>query len=165
MYDTDLIIEQNLTLLATAPTRLADLTNGCTPTHLLTPPEPGAWSARDILAHLRSCADIWGASIVKILHENEPTFKAVNPTTWIKQTNYHDLDFHPSLHAYTTQRAELVALLQPLPREDWSRTAMVTGSGKPRQRSVQTYAQWLAHHEQSHIKQIKRIITTLRRKQ
>jgi hypothetical protein len=46
--------------------------------------------------------------------------------------------------------------------EAWSRTATVTGAGKPRERTVRTYAQWLANHERSHIKQIERIVVTMR---
>jgi DNA-binding MarR family transcriptional regulator len=52
LYDRPLTIEQNLTLLAAAPTRLANLTNGLSPAQLLAPPKPGEWSARDVLAHL-----------------------------------------------------------------------------------------------------------------
>jgi hypothetical protein len=162
MYDTPRTIEHNLTMLATTPARLADLTEGLPSAQLLTPPEPGAWCARDVLAHLRACADMWGKCIALILSEDRPTFKAVNPTSWIKQTDYLEQEFHPSLQAFTAQRAELLAVLQPLPRAAWLRTATVTGAGKPRERSVHTYAQWLANHEQSHIKQIERIIATLR---
>ncbi len=85
----------------------------------------------------------------------------MNPTAWIKQTNYLEQVFGPSLQAFTTQRAELLAVLEPLSPEAWSRTAIVTGAGKPRERSVRTYAQWLANHEQSHLKQIERIVNTL----
>jgi len=162
VYDTQLTIEQNLTMLAATPTRLADLTEGLLPAELLTSPEPGAWSARDVLAHLRACADMWGKYIAQILSEDRPTIKAVNPRSWIKQTNYREQAFHPSLQAFTAQRAELVAILQPLAPEAWSRMATVTGAGKPRERTVHTYAQWLANHERSHIKQIERIVTTLR---
>ena len=56
-------IEQILTMLAAAPSRLADLTEGLPPAQLLAPPEPGEWSARDVLAHLRACADMWGKYI------------------------------------------------------------------------------------------------------
>jgi hypothetical protein len=98
---------------------------------------------------------------VKILSEYRPTFKAVNPTTWIKQTDYLEQEFQPSLQAFTAQRAELLAVLKPLTSEAWSRTATVTGAGKPRERTVYTYAQWLANHERSHIKQIKRIVETM----
>src|SRR5262249_33642244 len=103
-----------------------------------------------------------GKYIRVILSEDRPTFKAVNPTSWIKQTNYLEQDFQPSLLAFSVQRAELLAVLEPLPLEAWSRTATVTGAGKPRERTVQTYAQWLANHERSHLRQIERIVNTLR---
>jgi hypothetical protein len=38
---------------------------------------------------------------------------------------------------------------------------LVTGAGKPRERTAQTYARWLANHEQSQLRQIERIVTTL----
>jgi len=148
-------------MLAATPARLADLTKGLTPAQLLAPPEPGEWSARDVLAHLRACADMWGKYIVKILNEYRPTFKAVNPTTWIKSTDYREQEFQPSLQAFTAQRAGLLAVLEPLVPEDWSRTATVTGAGKPRERTVYTYAQWLANHERSHIRQVERIVNFL----
>lgn len=162
MYDKPLAIEQNLTLLAATPSRLADLAEGLSPAQLLTPLEPGEWSARDVLAHLRACDDMWGKYIVQILSEDHPTIKAVNPTTWIKKTNYLEQEFQPSLQAFTAQRDKLLAVLKPLPPEAWSRVATVTGVGKPHERTVHTYAQWLANHEQSHFKQIERIFNTLR---
>jgi uncharacterized damage-inducible protein DinB len=162
VYDRPLTIEQNLTLLAAAPSRLADLTEGLSAAQLLAAPEPGEWSARDVLAHLRACADMWGKYIVVILSQDRPTFKAVNPTTWIRKTDYLEQEFQPSLQAFTAQRAGLLAVLKPLPPEAWSRTATVTGAGKPRQRTVQTYAQWLANHERTHIRQVERIVEALR---
>ena len=101
---------------------------------------------------------MWGKYIAEILSKDRPTIKAVNPTTWIKQTNYCEQEFQPSLQAFTAQRAELLAVLKPLPPEAWSRMATVTGAGKPRERTVHTYAQWLANHERSHLKQIERIV-------
>jgi DNA-binding transcriptional MerR regulator len=97
-----------------------------------------------------------------IEHELSQLRNAVNPTTWVKQTNYHEQAFQPSRQAFTAQRAELLALLQPVAPEAWMRTALVTGAGKPRERTVQMYAQWLANHEQSHIRQIERIVNSLR---
>ena len=145
-------------MLAATPAHLADLTAGLPPAQLLAPPEPGAWSARDVLAHLRACADMWGKAIVQILSADRPTIKAVNPRTWIKQTDYREQQFEPSLQAFTAQRSELLAVLQPLALEAWSRMATVTGAGKPRQRTVYTYAQWLANHERSHLMQMERIV-------
>ena len=158
MYDTPRTVEQILTMLAAMPAHLADRTEGLPPAQLLAPPAPGAWSARDVLAHLRACADMWGKYIVQILSADRPTIKAVNPTTWIKQTDYREQPFEPSLQVFTAQRAELLAVLTPLAPEAWSRMAMVTGAGKPRERTVYTYALWLANHERSHLKQVERIV-------
>jgi hypothetical protein len=162
MYDTPLTTKQILTYLAETPAHLAGITDGMTSAQLLASPEPGEWSARDVLAHLRACADMWGQAMVKILSEEKPTFKAVNPVTWIKKTNYCQLEFQPSLQAFTDQRAELLGMLEPLAPQAWSRSATVTGAGEPRERSVYTYAQWLTNHERSHIKQIGRIANALR---
>jgi hypothetical protein len=61
------------------------------------------------------------------------------------------------------QRAGLLTILKPLPPEDWSRVATVTGAGKPLVRTVLSYAQWLARHERPHVKQIERIVFTMQK--
>lgn len=151
-------VEQVLTLLATTPSRIAALAEGLTPAHLRTTPGDGEWSANEVLAHLRSCADVWGDCIATILAEDRPTIRAVNPTAWIQRTDYPDLEFVTSLHAFATQRAGLLAVLRALPPEDWARSATVTGAGKPLERTVQSYAQRLARHERPHIRQIERTL-------
>lgn len=153
-------IEQVLALLAVTPPRLAELTAGVAQARLHTNPDHDEWSANDVLAHLRSCADVWGSCIATILAEDSPTLRAVSPRSWIEQTNYRDLKFRPSLRAFTAQRAGLLAILEPLSEERWSRSATVTGAGRPLQRSVLSYADRLARHETQHIEQIERIVDT-----
>jgi hypothetical protein len=149
-------------MLAQTPPRIAELTVGLTPVQLQAAPSPGAWSAHAVLAHLRACADVWGDCIVTILTHDTPTIRAVNPTTWIKDTPYLEQAFHPSLHAFTAQRTALLALLEPLRPDGWARAATVTGAGKPLVRTIQGYAQWLASHERPHVKQIQHVARTLR---
>jgi hypothetical protein len=150
--------EQVLTLLAETPPRLEALTAGLGADQLRTAPAPGAWSANDVLAHLRSCADVWGGAIATMLAEDAPTIRAINPRIWIRQTDYPDLEFGLSLEAFAAQRAELLAVLEPLPPAGWERAATVTGAGKPLERTVRFYARWLAGHERPHVKQIARIV-------
>jgi hypothetical protein len=156
-----LTIKQALTLLAQTPPRLAALTAGLAPEALQTRPTPDEWSANEVLAHLRTCADVWGNCIVTMIVEDTPTLRAVNPRTWIKKTDYLELAFRPSLDAFATQRADLLAVLQPLPPAGWARAATVTGAGKVLERTVLFYAQWLARHERPHIKQVERIVNPL----
>ncbi len=51
---------QILTLLAEHPARIVSETKGVRPALLNATPPDGGWSANDVLAHLRSCADVWG---------------------------------------------------------------------------------------------------------
>jgi len=153
--------EQILTLLAETPQRLAMLTANLAPAQLHTSPGPDEWSANEVLAHLRACADVWGNCIVTIIAQDTPTLRAINPLTWVKQTNYLKLDFRPSLHSFAAQRAELLAVLEPLPPDGWLRTATVTGAGKALERTALFYARWLAGHERPHVRQVERVATTM----
>lgn len=143
-----------LALLREQPLRIAQITAPLTPAQLDTPPAPDAWPLTGALAHLRACADVWGACIATMLAEDAPTIRAINPGAWIARTEYRDLAFAPSFAAYTAQRAALLATLESLPPSHWERAATVTGAGAPRTRTVRFYAQWLATHERSHLKQI-----------
>ena len=157
-----LTTEQILTLLAAAPPRIAATTDDLESELMHRKPKPDAWSVNDVLAHLRSCGDMWGSCIATILADDRPRIKAINPTTWINSTDYLEQDFLSSLHAYTVQRDELLTVLRPLPPEAWARAATVTVAGKPCERTVYFYAEWLARHERPHLKQIERTILTIR---
>lgn len=159
MPSTSLTIEQVLSQLAETAPRIAEHTAGLTPAQLRTSSGGDEWSANDVLAHLRACADVWGNCIVEI-NEDAPMLRAVNPRTWIKKTDYLELEFRPSLRAFAAQRADLLAILEPLPPEGWSRAATVAGAGRVLERTVLFYAQWLARHERPHVKQIQRIVNT-----
>lgn len=161
MPEKELPIEEVLSLLATAPPRIAKVTAGLTDAQLQTAPHPGEWSANEVLAHLRSCADVWGSCIATILKEDKLTIRAMNPRTWIDRTDYLEQKFQPSLKAFAGQRAELLARLESLQPKAWARAATITGAGKPLQRTVRSYAQWMATHERPHVKQIERIVKTM----
>jgi DinB superfamily len=153
-----LATEHLLALLTENPRRLVEITSVAAPAQLQTSPTADGWSANDVLAHIRSCADVWGDCIAAIIAEDTPTLRAINPRTWIKRTNYRELQFRPSLHSFTKQRSELLSTLELLPPKGWSRSATVTGAGSVLVRTVHFYAQWLARHERTHVKQIERIV-------
>ncbi len=162
MADESVTVEQVLALLGPAPARIAALTDGLAPAQLRTRPAPDEWSANDVLAHLRACADVWGDCIATILAQDNPTLRAVDPRTWMTRTNYADLEFQPSLEAYATQRAALMAALETLTPAAWAREATMTGAGKPIRRSVLGFARRLAIHERPHLKQIARVAEAMR---
>ncbi len=152
-----LSVEQILTLLAEAPSLIAEATAGLSSEQLRAAPTPGEWSVNEILAHLRACADMWGDAIATILAQDNPTIRAVNPRTWIEKTDYREQAFYASFDRFTRQRAELLTSLQSPAPDDWLRSATITGAGKPFVRTVLAYADWMASHERSHVKQIRRL--------
>lgn len=154
-------IEEILSVLRETPGRLDQMTGDLTESQLHTSPEPGEWSVTEVLAHLRSCADVWGDAIETIVVTDHPTIRAVNPTTWIETTDYPDLEFSSSLDAYRNQRDRLLSLLARLPAHGWARGATVVGAGKPLERTVQTYAGRLARHERTHWRQVAKTVSAV----
>lgn len=154
-------VEQILSILRETPGHLGGLPADLTEAELHAAPWPGEWSVTEIAAHLRSCADVWGAAIETIAATDHPTIRAVSPTTWIKSTGYRELAFASSVQAFSNQRDQLLALLGQLPDHGWSRCATVLGGGRPLELTVQSYANRLARHERTHWRQLAKTVRAL----
>ena len=154
--------EEILSRLEAGPPRIASLTVGLSEAQLHAPPSEGEWSVSDVLAHLRSCNDVWGGYIQRMVAEDRPTLRIISPRNYIRRTDYPALDFAPSLEAFTKARAELMTLLRSLPPEAWQRDCIATGAGRPNNRTVHSEGDALARHERPHIRQIEAAVRVLR---
>jgi uncharacterized damage-inducible protein DinB len=161
MQATSAEIEEILERLAEAPRRIAAMTSSLNNARLHAKIGEDPWSANDILAHLRSCADVWGKSILAMLAQDHPTLRYVSPRTWINKTNYLEQDFHLSFQAFARQRDDLLAALKPLAIEGWSRAATFTGTTRGRDQTVFTYARRIVDHEQAHLDQLEGVLNSL----
>jgi hypothetical protein len=157
-------IEMTLKLLAATPRDLASISKGLDHTRLHRSSDEEPWSANDILAHLRACADVWGKSIMAMIAQDHPTLRYVSPRTWIKKTNYLEQEFGVSLEAFTKQRSDLLEVLNSLKPEGWSRGATFTETTKGREQTVLSYAQRLARHESEHCIQVANLLQKRRNK-
>lgn len=162
MARKSLALDQMLTMLEDAPRRIAAAAVGLTPEQLRRAPEEGSWSVNEVLAHLRACADVWGGAIDTILAEDYPTIRAIDPRTWMAQTDYPDQQFHPSFQAFSALRSELLDILRGLSDDDWNRAGLVKGAGKPLERPLRGSAERIAVHERAHLKQIERAARAVR---
>jgi hypothetical protein len=147
-------IERYLSLLSDTTRRLMKATQGFDDVRLQYKIDKKAWSVNDILAHLRSCADVWGGSIEAMLAEDTPTLPYCHPRQWIKKTNYPDLLFHESFQAFRIQRKNLLNVLNNLSFEDWSRAAII----KHREHTVFSQTRRMALHEDVHCQQIEELL-------
>lgn len=158
MKVTQVEIENVLGLLAAMPRRIASLSRGVEISQLHFRPDPDSWSANDVLAHLRACADVWGKSIVKMITLDHPSLRYVSPRSWIRKTDYLELEFRGSLKAFTDQRRELLKALGSLAIKDWSRSATITTQTRDREETVHNYARQIAEHESAHCQQIEAVL-------
>ena len=158
MKVTQVEIENVLGLLAATPRRIASLSPEVEISQLHFRPHPSSWSANDILAHLRACADVWGKGIVEMISTDHPKLRYISPRSWIRKTDYLELDFRGSLKAFTDQRRELLKTLKGLAIKDWSRSATMTAQTKEREETVYNYACRIAEHENKHCDQIEAVL-------
>lgn len=145
-------------VLSATPGRIARLARGRSHEALHRKPDPMAWSAQEIVAHLRACADVWGASIDRMLSEDHPTMRYVSPRTWIRKTDYLQQNFRDSLRLFSDRRAALVATLGSLEASGWSRGATFTATTLGREATVLSYATRIADHEVRHLGQLERTL-------
>jgi hypothetical protein len=147
-----------LTALADMPKQIARIARGRDEQALHRKPAADAWSAREILAHLRACADVWGGSIDRMVAEAHPTIRYVSPRGWIKKTGYLRDSFRDSLRAFSRRRATLIDTLRGLDADGWSRGATFAGTTPGRQATVLDYAARIADHEVRHLDQLRRTV-------
>ena len=147
-------IEKYLEVLALTPQRIQEAVKGLDERRLQSKAGDKSWSVNEILAHLRSCADLWTHSMYAMLAEKEPTFSDINERKWAKVTRYADLSFAESFQAYSLQRENLVRVLQALPLEAWERSAMIF----ERKHTVFSQTRRMAKHELEHLEQIENLL-------
>lgn len=151
MKATGAEIEKYLATISETPGRIAQLAARCDEAQLHFKADTKTWSASDILAHLRACADLWIHSIYAMLAEHEPVFPDIDERKWAKVTRYAELPFHESLQAFSLQRETLLRVLHGLSNQSWERPASILG----RRHTVFTQTRRLAKHEMEHIGQLK----------
>lgn len=154
-------LAEALEVLGSSPERLSAATTGVTADELHEPLEPGGWSARDVLGHIRACDRTWGGYIVRILDEDHPSFRAESPRSTIRETDFLERPFADSLAAFTGDRTRLMARLRAADADALARTAAVKIPGLGiEDRSVRYYVDRLADHEGQHVRQIERALAS-----
>jgi hypothetical protein len=149
-------VSEILAQLEEHPRRLSEMTGGVARTLLNDAPCLGTWSANDVLAHLRCCADAGATAIRGLAETDGSVVQFVGPRTLIEQVDYRDRDFAENLRALTRQRPRILMLLRRIPRARWSRVGRTSDGGPARERSILDYGQWLARHERRHVEQLER---------
>ncbi len=152
-------VPEIMEILQTSVPRLRKLSNIAPSAALLPAAYEGEWTLAAVLAHLRACNDVLGGNMVRIAEEDNPAWRGMSPRTWQRRSGYHDWEFEPAVREFDRGRAELLAVLDPLPPAAWKRTATVTVPPKKVfEYSIRYYGDWLAAHERAHLRHQARTI-------
>lgn len=159
-----LTVDEIMAILPATVPRIAHLRDRLTDEQLAAAPEPGEWSATVLLAHLRAAQDVLGTNILRIVREDRPAWKRLSPRQRQRTSGYNDWAFGPAFEAFERGRAELLAVLAPLPPGDWERVAVVTvAPGRSLEQTARFFGDWLAGHEREHLEQLERAVGAVER--
>jgi hypothetical protein len=144
--------------LASFPEQIVGIVAGHDESRLTWRPDAKTWSVSDVLAHLRSCAEMQGKWIAAMLDRDNPTLRAVSPRSAFRK--YVDRDFNVSLKEFAEERAALVKRLRALDGADWGRKLTFTGASPRSSNPTVTHCAWgLGQHEVDHLPQLRDLLT------
>ena len=115
---------------ADGPQRLRAALATVPPAALQWRPQPGEWSAHEIVCH---CADSESHASLRIrtlVTEAEPVIVGYDQERWAQVLDYHNHPMETALAVVDAVRGSTAALLSRLGEEAWSRVGRHTESGR-----------------------------------
>jgi hypothetical protein len=136
---------------AEGPTRLRAALATVPPAALQWRPQPGEWSAHEIVCH---CADSESHASLRIrtlITEPDPLIVGYDQERWAQVLDYHAHPLEPALAVVDAVRASAAALLARLGDAEWARAGRHTESGHY---TAEGWLQIYASHLHDHASQI-----------
>jgi len=154
----DLLGDQDaLDVLASTPEKIEDLCADLDLGILQKQPEPGEWSAEEVLAHLLDAEVVYAFRNRAMLAQPGTHFPAYDQDRWIGLP-------HPSfpemLAAFSTLRRLNVWLAEETPTEEWGQKHGV--HSERGEMSFETALNTVAGHDIAHLRQIEQTLAAVR---
>lgn len=142
--------------LREAPTVLKELVGSASDALTRTPPAPGKWSIREIMAHLADSELVTGWRCRSIVGADDGApVAAYDQNRWAEAGNYGDVPVIDSLASFTALRQMNLRLLESLPASAWDKYGLHPERGSE---SIRDLVQLVAGHDLNHIAQIRKIL-------
>lgn len=145
--ERDKLIDQ----YADGPRRLREALAKVPPEAVQWRPQPGEWSAHEVVVHC-SDSETQSASRIRVLvSERDPLILGYDEARWARDFDYHAHPLDVALVTVDAVRANTAVLLRRLPESAWSRAGRHSESGR------YTAEDWLriyADHLENHARQI-----------
>jgi uncharacterized damage-inducible protein DinB len=151
----DVATKMRIERLQRTPRDLEDALSGrCEETYARRPAE-GAWSAKEVICHLRDIEEAYLARIRLILANHEPTLVMLEPDRWVAERQYDRQDTIRALVAFRLLRDETLALVSTLTPEQWEKAGLHPARGRM---TVRRIVHSTAKHDDGHLEQLKRAL-------
>jgi hypothetical protein len=115
-----------------------------------------AWSAHQVLAHLRASNDILTPRIYQMLVRDNPPLAAFDERRWVEVGGFEDQSIDILFERISSQQHDLMQTLRHVSETDWNRTGNHEISGEV---TVAQIVNHLVGHEEEHIAEIERLLT------
>ena len=164
--------------LARAPREIDDAIHDRRDDELGTRPAAHAWSAKEIVCHLRDVEELFQERFHTIVALEEPRILAfgasaedlaswritdrddhpLNPDRWAEDRQYRRHDTHEALAAFARRRNAVLTLLRSLSSAQWQRGGIHLGRGRL---SLLEWVGSLVAHDANHVEQLRRALQGL----
>ena len=142
-------------ILAATPERVSELTQDLDLEILQKRPEPGEWSAEELLGHLFDAEVVYSFRWRFTLAEKDPKYPGYNQDEWIKLPKP---SFPELLAAFASLRRANIWLIEETPTDQWDKDAIHEERGsEPFGMSLMV----LAGHDIAHLKQLEQTVAAV----
>lgn len=148
-----------LVQLAATHAQVSALVAGLTPEQLRFRPEENEWSGKEIVAHLRDAADIWGGRLFRTIEEDAPFLPGFDEAALARVRSYYYEHYGMALDAFTFYHERTLTLLRSLDAAGWQRAAQHEELGRI---TLEDMVARMADHERDHLGQLQRTLAAMR---
>lgn len=144
-------IKQLLNDYRNGPLVLRSVLSGMTPEQVDAAPVPGKWSTRQVICHLADAELLYADRFKRILAEDQPPLRAMNPDVYVAKLAVADRDLSVELETIDAVRRHMVGILEHMPEADFQRTGVHSEDGPL---TLQTLLERITRHVPHHARTI-----------
>ena len=151
-YSQNLAGRDPASVIAETPGRLSAVLDALTPAHIETPPAPGKWSVREIMAHLADCEIAWAWRLRQALADEHHQIQPFDQDAWAR--NYASYTFAEARTTFNALRAWNIAFIAGLANADKHRPITHPERGEE---NLWNLVEIMAGHDLHHLERLEEL--------
>jgi DinB family protein len=148
-------LAERMARLERTPQEVAEVLQGSSEQELSRRPAPAAWSAREVVCHLRDLEELHAERIERMLATDEPVLIEVDTERWIEERQYQRQHVGEAWDAFARTRDQTLARLRALDRSAWRRTGVHPSRGRL---AIDDLVSMIAWHDDHHLAELRRAL-------